>query len=106
MNTRLKVEINPKPIKIDRPHGIDTYMDTIEYVGLEEVSRSGLKGRRNRPIVSSGEKPMDGVNYKHRTANGKNFWVQYSSKTEVKKKWLEDIADALDIEIRVEVAPK
>ena len=82
--------------------GIDTFIKAIEMLGIERVKALDIIAVQNRnlPLISDYEDP------EHRQKWGSGYYIAMRNTTQQKKKWLDEIANRLGVEMTVIANPK
>ena len=76
-----------------------TFVTVIEKLGIEKVKACNIE-RYHTPIVATSKHP------KHRQVESGSYYILTAQSTQSKKRELKKIADALGIELKVEMPPK
>lgn len=92
--TNLRVVLNGETFENDK--AVTTYIEVMKRIGLERVHSLGIKCCKN-PLIDTKKNDK----YRQKFENG--YYINVNSSTEQKRKHLYEIAELLDLEIRIEV---
>ena len=85
---------------IDHQHGKDTYIDVLEKLGLEEVMRVHPQTVATEPFYSHREQ------WENLNVQRGEFYINLNNGTPGKKRILEEIANSLGVQLKVELIEK
>ena len=83
--------------------GIDTFIQVIKVIGIEEVKKLDLRVN-GIPLIADCD--YDGKAQKKVEIEARTYWIVSGTDTERKKKILDDIADRINVDITVYANPK
>ena len=100
-----------KPLAVKMPDGtwiaentgIDTFIQVIKVIGIEEVKKLDLHVN-GIPLIADCD--YDGKAQKKVEIEARTYWIVSGTDTERKKKILDDIADRINVDITVYANPK
>ena len=88
--------------KIAETRGVDTFVKVIEKIGIEKVKALGIIAvqRCRLPLISDSEDAI------HTQRPSGRYYIASGNSTPQKKRWLDEIASRLQLEIQVIVADR
>ncbi len=99
--TRLRVTF-PNGERIERDSARNTFVETIQKIGIDKVRKLGLRGN-GVPLIDSAPR-RDGKTFAQQKIQG--WYICIYSSTLKKKEQLDEIARRLRIRLKVEIIPK